>query len=132
MQNVMIPLNDTIVVCLAGDGAQGALPRVVQITCKAERPEDVKTIGTYYLVRHELSELILRVAGAHLGSPLPSSLVFTGERYTLVANHAPWTFGKKVDFMLGDDVLEVCADKWTFIFSIDRGEPLFSKYSCSY
>ncbi|KAI0822916.1 hypothetical protein BC628DRAFT_1386861 [Trametes gibbosa] len=51
--------------------------------------------------------------------PLPSSLVLKGERYTLVANHAPWTFGKKVDFMWGDNVLEACEDKWTFTFSVN-------------
>lgn len=38
----------------------------------------------------------------------------------LLLVHAPWSFGKKVAFMWGDDHLETCEDKWTFVFVAKR------------
>ncbi|KAI0822915.1 hypothetical protein BC628DRAFT_624204 [Trametes gibbosa] len=56
MQSVVIPPNDTIVVCLGGnDDTRNRLPRVVQITCKTERPDDIGALETYYLAQRELT-----------------------------------------------------------------------------
>ncbi|KAI0630988.1 hypothetical protein C8Q77DRAFT_1198982 [Trametes polyzona] len=87
------------------------------------RPDDVDVITTYYLVQHELSELVLRVVGAHQQTPFPSPLMFEGQRYTLTATHAPWPFGKRVSFMWGDDRLQTCEDKWTFVFKVRGAGP---------
>ncbi|KAI0656976.1 hypothetical protein C8Q70DRAFT_1007299 [Cubamyces menziesii] len=114
MAKVLIPLDDTVVVCL------GEEKRVVQITCKSERPNDIGTITTYYLVRHEISELILRLAMAHMRSPISSPLRIEADLYSIQAWSVPWSFGKKVAFMWGDDPLEVCEDKWTFLFTSRR------------
>ncbi|KAI8976631.1 hypothetical protein BD414DRAFT_496070 [Trametes punicea] len=119
MAGLLIPLDDTVVVCL-GRGEAGGSGRpchVVQITCKADSPNDIDSIATYYLVRHELSELILRIVITHLARPVPSPLIFEGEQYRVHATHAPWSFGKKVVFMWGNELLEVCEDKWTFVFT---------------
>ncbi|EIW55350.1 uncharacterized protein TRAVEDRAFT_131346, partial [Trametes versicolor FP-101664 SS1] len=67
-----------------------------------------------------IQELVLRLVGAHLEDHIPSPLTFEGEYYTLHAMHAPWSFGKKVAFMWGDDHLETCEDKWTFVFEAKR------------
>ncbi|KAI0350909.1 hypothetical protein OH77DRAFT_1000217 [Trametes cingulata] len=112
MRRLLVPPNDTIVVCLG--------IYAVQISCKAEGANDIDTIGTYYLVQQELSDLILRIVGAHILAPVPSSLVFEGERYMLLATNTPWHFGKKVAFFWGTERLKVCKDKWTFHFRTKR------------
>ncbi|KAI0367701.1 hypothetical protein BV20DRAFT_546318 [Pilatotrama ljubarskyi] len=116
MKKLLVPLNGTIVVCTGND-----TPHAVQISCKAERPDDIETISTYYLVQYELTDLIIRLVEAHIEAPVPSSLVFEGERYVLLATaHAPWDFGKRVGFFWGHERLEACKDKWTFHFQAKR------------
>ncbi|KAI0760088.1 hypothetical protein C8Q74DRAFT_201382 [Fomes fomentarius] len=84
MHRLLFPLNDTVVVALPTSDAH--IPtHVAQVTVKAERPERVETITTYYLVRHDLSELILKVIMTHLEDALPQVLVFEDLRYTLRA-----------------------------------------------
>ncbi|KAI0332845.1 hypothetical protein GY45DRAFT_1245862 [Cubamyces sp. BRFM 1775] len=111
---VLIPLDDTVVVCL------GEERRVVQITCKSERPNDISTITTYYLVRHEISELILRLVMARVRNPIPSPLIVEAELYSIQAQRVPWNFGKKVAFMWGENHLKACEEKWTFLFTARR------------
>ncbi|KAI0676585.1 hypothetical protein C8Q78DRAFT_987203 [Trametes maxima] len=121
MKCPILPLNDTIVVCIGGGDNQASNPpSVVQISCKTERPEDVETITTYFLVQHELSELALRLVNAHLEQSVPESLTFEGDLYIVDAKHTPWTFGKEVAFLWGDRRLEACEDKWTFWFKIKK------------
>ncbi|KAH9886067.1 hypothetical protein C8Q73DRAFT_292850 [Cubamyces lactineus] len=114
MAKVLIPLDDTVVVCL------GEQKRVVQITCKSERPDDIGTITTYYLVRHEISELILHLVMAHIRSPIPNPLTIEAEMYSIQARSAPWAFGKKVTFLWGEEPLEAGEEKWTFLFTSRR------------
>ncbi|KAL7277403.1 hypothetical protein ACG7TL_009265 [Trametes sanguinea] len=117
MPRLLIPLNDTIVVCLPAGIAEGRPHYATQITCKTEKPDDIDAITTYYMVRHELNDLVLRIAMAHLASAMPSTLAFEGDHYRLHARHSPWTFGKKVAFMWGNETLESSEDKWTFLFT---------------
>ncbi|KAI0642538.1 hypothetical protein C8Q79DRAFT_217856 [Trametes meyenii] len=115
---LLLPLNDTIVVCVVSKcGQEDGSPQVVQISCKTERPDDIKTIATYYLVQHEFSELALRLVNAHLEDPLAAFLTFEGDLYDVEAKHAPWSFGKDVIFLWGDEQLRACEDKWTFSFN---------------
>ncbi|PIL23626.1 hypothetical protein GSI_14939 [Ganoderma sinense ZZ0214-1] len=93
-----------------------AVPHVVQITVKTDRPHAIDTITTYYLVRHDLSDLILRLVTAHMEQPVQDDLVFEGLRYTIQARKSPWTFGQKVAFRWGNERVKASEYKWTFWF----------------
>ncbi|EJF57804.1 hypothetical protein DICSQDRAFT_68489 [Dichomitus squalens LYAD-421 SS1] len=120
MHKVLFPLNDTIVVFLHQDDTRSRGSHVVQITVKAERPQAIDTITTYYLVRHDLSDLILRLVTAHLEQPVQDDIVFDDPRYTIHAHRDAWTFGRQLSFYWGDDRLEAAEDKWTFWFRMKR------------
>ncbi|KAI0716376.1 hypothetical protein C8Q76DRAFT_617395, partial [Earliella scabrosa] len=68
-----------------------------------------------------VQDLILRLVMAHLQDRVPQVLSFEDPRYTLRAEHAAWSFGKKVRFQWGDEHLEACADKWTFTLTPTLG-----------
>ncbi|RDX40771.1 hypothetical protein OH76DRAFT_216384 [Lentinus brumalis] len=120
MRRVLFPLNDTIVVALPRLEEDNGQPcRVVQVTLKAEdRSGSVDTITTYYLVRHDLSDLMLRLVVAHQQCPesFPDILLFDDSRYSIRAECAYWPFGQRVRFQWGDEDLEACEHKWTFWF----------------
>ncbi|KAI0720796.1 hypothetical protein C8T65DRAFT_567200 [Cerioporus squamosus] len=119
MRRVLFPLNDTIVVAQPRLEEDNSRPhRVTQVTLKAEALESVDTITTYYLVRHDLSELILRLVVAHQQSPesFPETLWFEDSRYSIRAQCLSWSFGQQVRFQWGGDDLEACEHKWTFWF----------------
>ncbi|KAI1784856.1 hypothetical protein LXA43DRAFT_174962 [Ganoderma leucocontextum] len=98
MHKVLFPLNDTIVVFFHRDDTQTPMSHVAQITVKTDRPHAIDTITTYYLVRHDLSDLILRLVTTHLEQPVQDDLVFEGLRYTIHARRSPWSFGQRVVF----------------------------------
>ncbi|KAM5536146.1 hypothetical protein V8D89_010245 [Ganoderma adspersum] len=120
MHQVLFPLNDTIVVFLHREDTQTSMSHVVQITVKTDRPHAIDTITTYYLVRHDLSDLILRLVVAQLKEPVQDDLVFEGSRYTIHARRSPWYFGQKVVFRWGNERVEASEDKWTFWFRVKR------------
>ncbi|KAI0739131.1 hypothetical protein C8Q80DRAFT_1275299 [Daedaleopsis nitida] len=115
MQRLLFPLNDTVLVALPAPGAHTPT-HVAQITVKTPKPYAVETITTYYLVRHDMSELILKLVIAHNEQTISQSVVFEDLRYTLHAERVEWTYGKKVHFQWGDEELEACQSKWTFLF----------------
>ncbi|RPD55960.1 hypothetical protein L227DRAFT_289824 [Lentinus tigrinus ALCF2SS1-6] len=119
MRRFLFPLNDTIVVALPKLEKDEIRPsHVVQVTLKAEESKSVDTITTYYLVRHDLSDLIIRLVIAHQQCPesFPGTLSFEDSRYSIQAECICWQFGQQVRFQWGDEDLVACEYKWTFWF----------------
>ncbi|KAL5522389.1 hypothetical protein ACEPAG_8405 [Sanghuangporus baumii] len=85
-------------------------------------------IAAYFLVQHEVSELIISVLRAHLTNPLRTPVRFVQQDgpipYCLVADSQPWPFGKTLGLTWGDERLVPSELKWTFKFSsINLNEP---------
>ncbi|KAL5480685.1 hypothetical protein ACEPAI_9625 [Sanghuangporus weigelae] len=107
---------------------------VVQVTVEpydcveGRRWRRADAIAAYFLVQHEVSELIISVLRAHLTNPLRTPVRFVQEDgpvpYCLVADSQPWPFGKTLGLTWGDERLVPSELKWTFKFSsINLNEP---------
>ncbi|OBZ67414.1 hypothetical protein A0H81_12545 [Grifola frondosa] len=125
MLRLLLPLNDTVVLFLHPDDTQLSAPHVVQVTIKSDLPETVNIIAAFYLVHHDITDLVNRIVTAHLQNPLPSFMIFEDSRYTLQATHTKWPFGKTIAFSWGEDTIMACEDKWTFVFK--PGAPLVQR-----
>ncbi|KLO13723.1 hypothetical protein SCHPADRAFT_350024 [Schizopora paradoxa] len=95
--------------------------RVAQVTVEPEAGTNIKATTAFFLVQHEISDLITRIVCAHHLRPLPNPVAFEGSTYLIVANRKPWAYGKSLDFRWGDEHALPCEDKWTFTFSVKSG-----------
>ncbi|OCB88546.1 hypothetical protein A7U60_g4361 [Sanghuangporus baumii] len=107
---------------------------VVQVTVEpyecveGKRLRRADTIAAFFLVQHEVSELITAVLRAHLTNSLRTPVKFVQQDgptpYCLIADSQPWPFGKTLGLSWGGERLIPGELKWTFKFStIGLNEP---------
>ncbi|KAH8108633.1 hypothetical protein DFH11DRAFT_1632325 [Phellopilus nigrolimitatus] len=122
-------LGQTVLLFLPGIEAETAAGaeadhKVAQVTLETSgdtrAKTKVETIAAFFLVQHEVSELIIRVVRAHEAAPLPRTPVrFVGDRrYVLVAETKAWAYGATLRLAWGGARVRACAEKWTFRFEL--------------
>ncbi|KAI5118483.1 hypothetical protein M0805_003515 [Coniferiporia weirii] len=116
--SLLFALGKTTLLFLPGKGQDHRVAQVTLNTVGETQGGTVDTIASFFLVQHQVSELITRVVKAHQTQPLATPVPFAGDQYTLVANKKPWAYGATLKLGWGDERVQPCADKWTFTFSL--------------
>jgi len=118
MADTILPLNDTVVVFLHPEDTLLSHPHVVQVTIKTDGTyTSHATRAAFRAAQKEISTLIVKIVTAHLHDPLPPFFILEEDRYTLVARHRKWPFGReKLKFSWGGEKIYACEDKWSFVF----------------
>ncbi|KAF9517528.1 hypothetical protein BS47DRAFT_505289 [Hydnum rufescens UP504] len=78
---------------------------------------DVPTLVAFHLYHQQISSLISAVVSKHRasdGDGLKVPAILSSVEYALVANNAPWPYGKRWKFHWGNEPVKPSLIKWVF------------------